>query len=272
MADATAPPTDPPATVDDWTRVDAGTYHDFHQTWIPQLKLALLDGILPPGYYAHVERSFGSITAAESESDLLTLDSGASVLPGDDRDGSGGGTAVLDAPPRTAVSMTLPKLSRIGRYAARADRLAIKRGIDHRVVALLEVASPGNKDRRASVDRLVAKLATAVERGVNVVLVDLLPPGAHDPAGLNGAVLDALGQRFDPPPDKPLCAAGYRVGSDRRAYVEPLAVGDSLPTVPLFLSPDRYVDLPLGPSYAVARRGVGPFWVEVLEGRRDRPA
>ncbi len=38
----------------DWTRVDAGTYHDFHQTWIAMLK-GKLNELLPEGYYAIAE-------------------------------------------------------------------------------------------------------------------------------------------------------------------------------------------------------------------------
>ena len=31
----------------DWSRVPAGLFHDFHQTWSIQIKLALNAGILP---------------------------------------------------------------------------------------------------------------------------------------------------------------------------------------------------------------------------------
>ena len=258
------------ATVDDWTRVDAGTYHAFHQTFIPQLALALTDGLLPEGYYVHPERSYGVVSAAEREGDLLTLDEGAAVA-GEWGDG-GGGTAVLEAPPRAALEIDLADLAESEYYAARASRLAVKRGVDHRIVALVELTSPGNKDRAASVGRFAGKLVEALEDGVSVVLIDLLPPGPHDPAGLHGAVLEELGREYEPPPGKPLCATGYRVGPDRRAYARPLAIGDPLPTAPLFLSPDRYVTVPLGPSYRIARKGVGFWWEEVLDGVREPPA
>jgi hypothetical protein len=47
-----------------------------------------------------------------------------------------------------------------------------------------------------------------------------------------------------------------------------LAVGDALLPMPLFLTPDHYVDLPLGPTYDMAYRGVPAYWREVIEGRR----
>ena len=42
--------------VHDWTRVSAGTFHDFHCTWIPEIKNRLNEGGLPAEYYAQVEQ------------------------------------------------------------------------------------------------------------------------------------------------------------------------------------------------------------------------
>ncbi len=38
--------------VHDWTKVDAGTFHSFHNAWITHLMGMLNDGVLPQGYYA----------------------------------------------------------------------------------------------------------------------------------------------------------------------------------------------------------------------------
>jgi hypothetical protein len=38
--------------VHDWTAVEAGTFHDFHVTWVPEIKKVLNSGLLPQGYYA----------------------------------------------------------------------------------------------------------------------------------------------------------------------------------------------------------------------------
>ena len=43
--------------IHDWTRVDAGLFHSFHQQWITYLCAALNAGGLPPGYYALAEQS-----------------------------------------------------------------------------------------------------------------------------------------------------------------------------------------------------------------------
>ena len=263
-----AAPNTPAATLDDWTRVDAGTFHAFHQAWVTYISEGLNDGGLPPGYYAHQERRFGAETAVAGEGDLLALE----MPPGGAWDGGdGGGAVLLEAPPRAAVETDLSDLTEEAYYADRADRLTLKREIDHRVIALVEVCSPGNKDRRDTVDRFTRKVIEAMENGVHFVLVDLLPPGPADPTGLHGAVLDRLGAAYDPPEDRPLCCAGYRAGADWRAFAEPLAVGDPLPKVPLFLTPRHHVPLDLAPSYPRARRNVGPYWEQVVRGLRELP-
>ena len=43
----------------DWSRVPAGLFHDFRQTWAVQIKLALNAGILPRGLSALVEQRSG---------------------------------------------------------------------------------------------------------------------------------------------------------------------------------------------------------------------
>jgi hypothetical protein len=42
--------------VHDWTRVEAGIFHAFHQNWIVALSAALNEGILPDDYYALPEQ------------------------------------------------------------------------------------------------------------------------------------------------------------------------------------------------------------------------
>jgi hypothetical protein len=45
-----------PMPVHNWTLVDDGTYHDFHNGWIVHLKDELNEGVLPKGYYAQSEQ------------------------------------------------------------------------------------------------------------------------------------------------------------------------------------------------------------------------
>ena len=68
------------------------------------------------------------------------------------------------------------------------------------------------------------------------------------------------------PRDEPLTLASYAAGPRVEVYLEHVAVGAALPEMPLFLRPDRYVNVPLEPTYQAAYRGLPAFWREVLEG------
>jgi hypothetical protein len=153
----------------------------------------------------------------------------------------------------------------------RRRSLAIRHVSGHRLVALIEIVSPANKDRARHVGDLVDKAVSALSLGVHVLLVDLFPPGPHDPSGIHGCILECLGQNGDPddiPDDGPLTMASYVAGRPVEIYLENLAVGEPLAEMPLFLRPDRYVNVPLEPTYQAAYRGMPAFWRDVLEGRR----
>jgi hypothetical protein len=45
--------------IHDWTRVDAGLFHDFHQDWTIELRRSLNAGRLPPDYVALADQRAG---------------------------------------------------------------------------------------------------------------------------------------------------------------------------------------------------------------------
>lgn len=49
-----------------------------------------------------------------------------------------------------------------------------------------------------------------------------------------------------------MTVAAYAVGTETVAYVEPVAVGDALPDMPIFLTGQRYVPCPLEATYQTA--------------------
>ena len=51
------------------------------------------------------------------------------------------------------------------------------------------------------------------------------------------------------PADRPLTLAAYQAAPIKTAYVEPFAVGQSLPEMPLFLHNDFYINVPLEATY-----------------------
>src|SRR4051812_22150533 len=87
--------------IHDWTRVSAGTWHDFHLAWIAEIRNVLNDGRMPPDYYAQAEQIAGPLGP-----DVLALQESApeygpqlNGAPGH-TNGTDGGVAVATAPPR----------------------------------------------------------------------------------------------------------------------------------------------------------------------------
>ena len=64
---------------------------------------------------------------------------------------------------------------------------------------------------------------------------------------------------------RPLTLVAYSAGVPPTAYVQPIGVGEMLPDMPLFLSPERYVDVPLETTYCAAWRGMPQRWRHELE-------
>jgi hypothetical protein len=245
--------------VHDWTRVSAGTFYDFHCSWIPEIKNRLNQGILPSDYYAQVEQ-----VAGEKTSDVWTLRSGPP--PGSPDPETTGGTVVTEVPPRVRFTASLE----MDLYAARARHVAIRHSSGDQIVALIEVVSPGNKASRYAFQTFVDKAVAALAQGYHLLLIDLFPPGPRDPQGIHGAVWSALGDdSYVAPPDRPLTLVAYAASLTKTAYIEPLAVGDRLTTMPLFLTASTYVTVPLEESYQATYGGVPRRWRQVLEGTRS---
>ncbi len=222
--------------IHDWTRLEPGDFHHFHQAWVVNLTNALNGGLLPPEYMAITEQVTGRPIP-----DVVTLQTRAS------KDGAGG-IAVATAPPTARV---IARFERIN-YAKRADRVVIRHGRE-KVVTVIEIVSPGNKDSRNSVRTFVEKAADILNQGVNLLIVDLFPPTPRDPLGIHKAIWDEFGDEpFEVPPGKPLTVASYIGGDIPTAYVEPIGIGDPLPPLPIFLSETRYIPAPLEATYQEA--------------------
>jgi len=242
--------------VHDWTRVDAGIFHAFRTAWLPHLQEALNQGLLPDGFYALAEQHAGLAIA-----DILTLNSGP--VRDAQNPPSAGTVAIADAPPKVARHQTVD-ISLLNRQRT----LAIRHVSGHELVAMIEIVSPANKDRARSVRVFAEKAVDALEAGVHLLIVDLLPPGPHDPQGMHAAILRELGpanEPYDLPADQPLTLASYSAALMTNIYIEQVAPGATLPEMPLFLDPRRYINVPLEATYLAAYKGMPAFWRDVLE-------
>jgi hypothetical protein len=238
----------------DWSSVEAGIFHDFHHAWIEELKRALNRGLLPPDYYALAEQIAGGLGP-----DVLTLQ-----LPSD---GAGrlaepaGGIALATKTPQVLFhARAEPDL-----YAAKAKAVVIRHASHHRVIAVVEVVSPGNKGSRQAVRHFVEKAVELLRAGIHLLIVDLFAPGPRDPGGLHRLIWDEIiDNQFALPPSKPLTLAAYIGGPIPETFVEPVALGAALPEMPLFLTPEVYVPVPLEATYQSAWEAVPAYWRGVL--------
>ena len=141
-----------------------------------------------------------------------------------------------------------------------------------RLVAMIEIFSAGNKTDAADIGSLVEKTVVALSKGIQVVLIDLHPPGPFDPRGLHNLIWTELGQDpIDVPSEKPLQVVSYLSDGKVSSFIEPLAVGDRLPEAPLFLDGGIFVPLPLESSYLRSFEAVPRHLREEVEGGPDRP-
>jgi hypothetical protein len=223
--------------IHDWTRVSAGTFHNFHYAWLATLMNRLNAGLLPPGFFAMAEQRIG-----EPEGDVVTLKNGSVDKSLGDL---GGAVAVAASQPKTRFVLPAEE----EHYARKANRIAVHHGLGN-VVAVIEIVSPGNKGSRHALKSFVDKAAALIYQGVNLLVLDLFPPSARDPQGVHKAIWDEIvDQPFQLPADKPLTLAAYQVSPVKTAYVEPAAVGDRLPDMPLFLEDEYHIYVPLEETY-----------------------
>ncbi len=239
--------------IHDWSHIDPGTYHDFHQGWTIEIRNALNRGILPPGYIAMAD-----LKVSGSEPDIAAIKLREPLAPA--------GVAVAVAPPRAQqVTRATEAEAELTYYTRKANRIVIR----HRrgpLVAAIEVVSPGNKNNKNGIRAFVGKMVGYLCNGVNVVVIDPFPPGPRDREGIHQRIWDGfVGLPVDArPPGKPLTVVSYDAG-ERVAYVNPVAVGDTLPDAAVFLAPGWYVNIPLERTYAAS-------WDETPQDIRDEVA
>lgn len=246
--------------IHDWSKVAAGIFRDFHNAWLVELRNALNDGVLPASYDSLIDR-----VARNMGPVVRTLGAAGSAGGGTGRGGiaeESTALTVATTPPKVRFRFTDESVG----STLKQETIVIRHASDDRIVALVEVVSPGNKASQDALRRFVEKASEALARGYHLLVLDLIPPGPRDPRGIHDAIWsDFVGDGFEPPADKPLTLASYDAGPPATAYVEPVAVGDALTDMPLFLEPGRYVPVPLEATYQAAWRGVPRRWRDVLE-------
>lgn len=221
-------------------------WEGFHHAWATFIAQQLNDGTLPKDYFAESEISVGP----ELEVDVATL-----KHSGPDTGGRGTATAVwTPARPQLAVKVDF---ARLDSYEVRVyQNLG---GAELR--AAIELVSPANKDRTGSRRTFAAKCAGYLKHGISVVIVDVVTARS---ANLHKELFDVLGVKnrkaaWQSPTG--LYAVAYRAVTARKsprleAWLEPLALGEALPAMPLWLSLDLCVPVRLEDSYVETCRSL----------------
>ena len=238
--------------IHDWSRVEASIFHSFHHSWILEIARALNGGLLPPEFYALIERP-----PVRSESDVLLEAVHQEVWPGMKR-----APVPLPARPRRFVLDVAPDdPSRLVESS-----VAVRRDGVNDVVAVVEIVSRGHKANRATVEQFVADAHELFAAGIHLVVADIHAPCPYDPRGMNETISEAWATGHDMPrPHSPLTVAYYEADCGVKATLWTVAVGSDLPDVPLRLRPDLWVPVPLEATYRLAFDVMPRHWRELLQ-------
>lgn len=219
-------------------------WESFHVFWASVIG-EWLNRTLPRRYIATIHSHLSNrIEADVAEFEDLTEPAEQEV------NGKGGVALQTYAPP--VAALVLPALF--------PDDLEIQikdEEDDLRVVAVVELVSPANKDRPESRRAFGAKCVAYLERGLGLVNIDIV---TRHHFHLHSEIVDVMNlpSSFRLPEEQFLSATAYRPARrEERNEVDvwpaPLLVGEVLPVVPLALLRGRTIPLDLETTYSLAR-------------------
>ncbi len=130
------------------------------------------------------------------------------------------------------------------------------------LVGIIELVSPGNKDRPAACESFVAKCVAYLRSGIGVVIIDVV---TERHANLHNELMRAIGgENPQLMPDTPIYVSGYRPVHRRESRANEIevwpyaaVVGQLVPAVPLGLRGGPVVLLDLEGTYTAAIEATG---------------
>jgi hypothetical protein len=221
----------------------ARSWESFHSRWANAIG-DYLNGILPRRYVSEITMHFGAQVSADvAELEKTGEERGNGAL-------SNGGVAVQTwAPP--AVTIAVPIV-----YPDDLEVQIVDLLDDARLVAVVELISPRNKDRAEARRAFAAKCVAYLQRGIGLVVVDIVTSRHFN---LHNETADLLKLAEDAclPPDQHLYAVSYRPTSRQKSdlldiWTHSLALGGGLPTVPLAIKGGPTAPLDLEGTYETA--------------------
>lgn len=227
-------------------------WESFHSFWAGSIA-ADLNARLPKRFFTETQIHLGrQVEADVAEIELIgdQEDEGSKWVGGDES-GAGGGTALLTetyAPP--AVTATVP-----GHFP---DDILVEikdTHRDYRVVAVVELVSPANKDRAEHRADFVGKLTTYLSKGIGVIVIDVVTTRTENLHDLWADTTASACAKLTPSPG--LYAVAYRPRMAEESpvidvWAKPLGIGQPLPELPLALKGYGCIRLDLDATYTEA--------------------
>lgn len=205
-------------------------WHSFHNSWATYLA-ADLNRQLPEGYFAEANVQFAiEIDVAAYEEPGTVPHAGAWVPP---------------EPTATIPFIATTDVIEVQVYAKDGGP---------RLAGAIELVSPRNKDRPAAREAFVSKCVSYVSESVGLIVVDVVTD-RH--ANLHAEIMRRLGSP-GATNEPQLYATAYRRSERKGApgidvWVEPLAIGQPLPMLPLWLPGGLLLAVELETSYMRTR-------------------
>jgi hypothetical protein len=222
-------------------------WESFHSRWANAIADAL-DRELPSRFFAEVQTHLG----AQVEADVAEFEKADNPEGEQSTNGTTGVVAVRAYSP-PAATMILPAFFPDDFEVQVRDATQ-----DARLVAVIELVSPRNKDRPAARRLFAAKCASYLQRGVGVIAVDIVTTRQANMHDELVRVME-LDRKFMMAPEALLAALAYRPA--RREDVNEidvwnvaLTVGGTLPVLPLALLGHGAIPLDLEATYTEARQ------------------
>lgn len=220
---------------------DVHSWDELHGGW-PMMIVRELIKILPEPYFAAPGVHLGTLY----EIDVATYGEPAADQP-DGGPATGGVAVATYAPPMPTLTLE-PRLRHQDVYEVRIYDSRRHR----RLVAAIEILSPSNKDRPETRGAFVAKAAALLKNDVCVSLIDVVTTSDFNLYGELLRFLDSTDPALgDQPPPTYAATLRLRAGSRRMldSWYYPATIGQSLPTLPIWLKGTLAVALDLEASY-----------------------
>jgi hypothetical protein len=223
-------------------------WEGFHSAWVNTMVRHLNASVLPRRYRAIPQVHLGpfvetDLAAFDMEHQLSRHD--ISPSPSEEATPAPGASATWMAPrPTQTLAIDLPAQD-VFEVRVQDERRGMK------LVGVIELVSPGNKDRPEIRRAFFSKCSAYLQEQVSVIVVDVV---TERRANLHEELLELLNATASEAEFPPLFGVSYSNRRSRDRWspdicLVAVAVGDLLPTMPLWLAADLVVPVDLESSY-----------------------